>query len=1098
MSSFFICQECGTKNKTDATVCTSCNLPLGISCPNCAKLNAALLHYCEFCGASLLKNSADEGLPVEAERLHLNIMFCDLVGSTALSETLDPEVFRDIVVEYQDVCAKVIEEQGGYIAQYLGDGILVYFGYPKTYEDNSQRAVQSALNIVEQVKILSDKFVKEEKPAIDIRIGIHTGLVVMGEIGGGTKRERLALGETPNIASRIQTLAEPNEILISADTYKIVQKSIYCREKGTHTLKGISVPVTVYQPISIELTKSFTKEQKHYDYPPVGREAPIKQLGTYWNKVLQGRGHTVIIRGEIGTGKSHVINYFTASISDKEAKKIFFKCTSYSQNNSLFPFVNILNMLIDIDKDESDEAKLSKVEKFLESLKFNLPEMVPVVCSLLSIPLSSGYQSLSSSTRLIMEKTYRFFKNLFITLSESFPLILIIEDLQFADKLSLELFNRLVHPSNHRIFYLLSCRKEFNIPLNESAGYHLIDLLPLDKENSEKLAVQIAGNKKLPEEITRLILEKTQGIQLFIEELMYVILDSDILEAHEDHYTLKGPLPDTLIPATLQDLLFAKLDQLGKAKEVAQLAAVFGRDFTADMLQVISGLEFETLSEHLNTLVNESVLVVKGKLPHIHFSFKQALMQEKAYQLLLISKRQQDHLMIAEALVRNYSAYAKANPDFIAHHYTLGEKIIPAIEYWHKAGVLSLSRSAYDESIVFFQKGLELIPRIENEKQKNSLELLLLSGLAPALLTTKGYTDESVGPAFERAYELVSRVRNLPHLSSILSGLWAHYTALGKHQTAFAVAKRLSGIAQRTKDDFVKFEAAKATGANLFWRGEFLQAHRYLSKALKNFNPETPYAHDYLYAEHPVVSTLTYYALNSWVMGNAQEALKSLESALSYAKKLNHPFTLIYATGFATILHQLRGDVAQTKIYGKETLQLGERYGFTFWMEMGNIFYRWASAVKDSQRGLKGMEEAVRRLRDSGTSLWVSNALGMLAELYGKTKQLKKAHALVDEALHLATRNNEKFFSAELLRIKGTLLLKSRKKAMAEKFFKRALKTAEKQQAKYFELRAALSLASLKSGDGQLVSSLLSEFPDNEKSRDILNAEALYKKISTS
>ncbi len=384
----------------------------------------------------------------------------------------------------------------------------------------------------------------------------------------------------------------------------------------------------------------------------------------------------------------------------------------------------------------------------------------------------------------------------------------------------------------------------------------------------------------------QLIAEKTQGIQLFIEELMYVILDSDILESHEDHYTLKGPLPESLIPATLQDLLFAKLDQLGKAKEIAQIAAVFGRDFTADMLQVISSLDFQILSEYLNTLVNEEVLVIKGKLPHILFSFKQALMQEKAYQLLLISKRQQYHLMIAEALVANFSGYVKANPDFIAHHYTLGEKLISAVEYWHKAGMLSLSRYAYDQAIVYFQKGLELIPRIENENKKNSLELLLLSGLAPALLTTKGYTDESVGPAFERAYELVSRMRNLTHLSSVLTGLWAHYTALGKHKTAFEVAQKLNGIAKRTKDPFIKFEAGKAMGANLFWRGEFVQANRYLSNALKNFNPETPYEHTYLYAEHAVVSTLSYHALNSWVLGDTQKALESSEAALFYAKKI--------------------------------------------------------------------------------------------------------------------------------------------------------------------------------------------------------------------
>jgi len=620
----------------------------------------------------------------------------------------------------------------------------------------------------------------------------------------------------------------------------------------------------------------------------------------------------------------------------------------------------------------------------------------------------------------------------------------------------------------------------------------------LDKIDSEKLALQIAG-KKLPDEIIQVIIEKTQGIPLFIEEVMQGIMDSGVLEPEEDHYTLKGPLPESLIPATLQDLLFAKLDQLGKAKETAQLAAVFGRDFTADMLQVISGLDFETLTEHLNILVNESVLVVKGKLPNIQFSFKQALMQEKAYQLLLISKRQQYHLMIAEALDRNYPAYSKANPDLVAQHYTLGEKFIPAIDYWYKAGVSSLSRSAFEEAIAFFNRGRALIPQIQSVRQKNALELLLLSGLAPALLTTKGYTDESVGPAFERAYQLVNHVKNLPHLSSILSGLWAHYTALGKHQTALTVAKRLNAIAGRTRNTFDDFEAGKAMGANFFWRGEFTQAQKYLDKALKNFTPDLEYKQVYLYAEHAVVSTLAYHAINSWVLGDAEKAMQSSSASITYAKKLNHPFTLIYAHGFATVLHWLRDDMAETRRYAKETMQLGERYGFSSWIQIGSLFYQWTLAVKNPQKGLEGMEKIIENIRSSGSALWMPTLLGMQAGLYGKVRQQKRAHALIDKALRLAINHNERFFMAELLRIQGTLFQLSRKKKDAEKAFTKALKISVKQEAKYFELRTAGSLLSLKGRNEdreklrQLISALIGGIKDNKKSKELSNARMLIK-----
>ncbi|MCY7411367.1 MAG: AAA family ATPase [Chitinophagales bacterium] len=733
MNSVIICQKCGTKNSSETTLCVSCNQPLGIVCRECNAINSPLLNYCEKCGATFNKITPPADIEFVPQRLHLNIMFCDLVGSTDLSEALDPEIFLDIVVAYQEVCAKAIEEQGGYIAQYLGDGILVYFGYPKTFEDNSQRAVQAALNIVENLKSFNENLIKEGKPVIELRIGIHTGLVVMGEVGSGDKHERLALGDTPNIASRIQSLAEPNQILISAETYKIVQKIIYCIEKGTHPLKGITDPVTVYQPISVEIPKSSTTEQTNNQFPLIGQQEVIMQLNELWEKVLTGELQSVFIRGDIGVGKTHVINYFTSTIADAEAKKIFFKCTSYSQSSLLFPFVSILNMLVDIENDETDETKLSRIEKFLAQLHFNLDENVPVICALLSVPLTSKYKALSFSNKILREKTLVFFKNFFIELSKAAPALIVIEDVQYADKLSLELINQVCSTSANKIFFLLSCRKEFEIPADKN--YKIIDVLPLEKKDSEKLALQIAG-KKLPDELLQMIIERTQGVPLFIEELLNVILDSDVLEMKGDEYLLKGALPEMVIPATLQDLLFSKLDKLGKENEIAQLVSVYGREITPEMLQEISGLDSQTVSEELKTLVDESVFIVKGRHPHLLFGFKQALMQEKAYQLLLISKRQEEHLRIAEVLENKYEGFVKSNPGFVANHFTLGEKIDSAIAYLNKAGQLSLSRFYYEEAIDFFNRAIELLPRIENESERKKLETLLNTKLQAVLLAT--------------------------------------------------------------------------------------------------------------------------------------------------------------------------------------------------------------------------------------------------------------------------------------------------------------------------------------------------------------------------
>ncbi|HLE26417.1 MAG TPA: BREX system ATP-binding domain-containing protein, partial [Thermodesulfobacteriota bacterium] len=705
------CPSCGFENPLEIKFCGECGASLKNICPNCGFKNPPGFKFCGECATPLIDQAQvskstdidrqpykqeDKGaqiIPIvserkapEAERRQLTVMFCDMVGSSTLSELLDPEELRDVMRNYQDVCSDVIRRHDGHIAKYLGDGLLVYFGYPLAHEDDAQRAVRAGLEIVGAVRELP-LHTRLQQP-LQIRIGIHTGLVVVGEMGAGDVREKMAVvGETPNIAARLQELAETNSVVVSSTTHRLIQGFFDGRELGPHTLKGFSQPMEVYQVLyesgvqsrfEVAVTKGLT--------PLVGREQEVELLLERWERVKEGEGQVVFLIGEAGIGKSRLVQVLKEHVAAESHTRIESLCSPYYQNSSLYPVIDHLQRLLEFRREDSPQEKLNKLERVLERYGFSLQEMVPLFASLLSLPIPESYPSLTLTPQRQKQKTLEALLTWLLKEAEKHPVLRIVEDLHWMDPSTLEYLSLLVEQvPKTRIFALFTFRPDFNPPWGARSHVTQITLNHLTWKQVEVMVEREAGGRALPAEVVQQVVAKTDGVPLFVEELTKMVLESELLRERGGHYELMGPLPPLAIPSTLQDSLMARLDRLATVKEVAQLGATLGREFTYELLHAVLPLDEETLRRELAKLVEAELLYQRGLPPQARYFFKHALIQEAAYQSLLKSKRRQYHQKIAQVLEERFAEIRETQPELLAYHYTEAGLSGQAIVYWHRA-----------------------------------------------------------------------------------------------------------------------------------------------------------------------------------------------------------------------------------------------------------------------------------------------------------------------------------------------------------------------------------------------------------------------------
>jgi class 3 adenylate cyclase/predicted ATPase len=1045
----------------------------------------------------------------DAERRQLTVLFGDLVDSTALSSQLDPEELREVVRAYQDTCAKVIARFDGHIAQYLGDGLLVYFGYPLAHEDDAQRAVRAGLGIVEALGPLNSRLTQERGVQLAVRVGIHTGLVVVGEVGGSTRQEQLALGETPNLAARLQGIAAPNTLVISTTTFQLLGGFFACQPLGTPLLKGLAQPLMVYRVLYESMARSRLEAVGSAGLTPlVGREQEIGLLQERWGQVKDGLGQVVLLSGEAGIGKSRLVQVLKDHVAtESQAWLTPCQCSPYYQNTAFYPLIDLLErVVLRFDWEESPQQKLRKLEGLLVQHGLPLVEIVPPLAVLLSLQLPADYAPLTVSSEQQKQQTLHVLLTILLRMAAQQPVLFVMEDLHWADPSTLEFLSLLVDQGpTARILALFTFRSDFSPPWTGRSHLTQVALHRLTHPQAVEVIRQVAHGKALPAELVEQIAAKTDGVPLFVEELTKMVLESGLLQEWEDRYVLTRPLPPLAIPATLHDSLMARLDRLTAVKALAQLGATLGREFSYELLRAVSPWDEDTIQRGLHQLVAAEFLYQRGLPPLATYVFKHALIQEAAYQSLLRSTRQQYHQRIARVLAAQFPEIAETQPELVAHHYTEAGQVAQAIPSWQQAGERALARSAYREAANHLATALTLLPALPETRERSQQELTVLMALGMALRATRGQSAPEVEQLYTRARALCEQVGEPSQLFRVLWGLWHAYGQRVVYQMRQELGEQLLRVAQSLNDQDLLLEAHHALWTTVLSGDEPAAAWPHLEEGRQLYDPQRHRTHAALYSGHdPGVCCHMQAGLALWFLGYPDQAVPRIHAALALAQNLAHPLSLSMALRWAALLHHLRRETSLTQAHAEASIRLATDHGFPLQVALVQPLRGWALAM--SGHGAEGRAEILQGLagyRATGVAHDRTEHLALLATTAVQEGQSAEGLEALTRALTTVATSGVPWWHAELYRLRGELLLQQTvaQPEEAEASFHQALAIARRQEAKSLELWAARSLSRLWQQQGkqaeayELLAPIYGWFTEGFDTADLQVAKALLAEL---
>jgi class 3 adenylate cyclase/predicted ATPase len=1063
-------------------------------------------------------NEADQAAPIEfppaeprppdAERRQLTVLFCDLVDSTVLASRLDPEEWREVVRAYQDTCAKVIARYEGHIAQYLGDGLLIYFGYPQAHEDDAQRAVHAGLEMVEGMITCNARLAQERGFRLVIRVGIHTGLVVVGEMGGGSRHEHLALGDTPNVAARLQGLTAPDTVLLSGATHRLVQGYFTEATLGPQTLKGVAAPVPVYRVLGASAAQSRLDAAAATGWTPlVGRESEVVLLLERWAESQAGLGQVVLLSGEGGIGKSRLVEVLRERVVGEGMPCLVLRCSPYHTHSALYPVIEHLLQVLSWGRDDTPAAKLDMLERTLQVHGLAPDETVPLVAALLSVPIPAGrYPAVVLTPQQLRQQTMDTLVAWLLADAERQAVLSIWEDLHWADPSTLELLGLIIDRApTARMLTLGTARLEFRPPWARQSHLTQLTLGRLPRPQVETMVQQLTDNKPLPAEVFAQVLSRTDGVPLFVEELVKMLLESGLMREEADRYALIGPLPPLAIPSTLHDSLMARLDRLATAKAVAQLGAVLGREFAYELIRAVAPMDDAAVQQGLAQLVDAELLYQRGSPQQTQYLFKHALIQETAYQSLLKSTRQHYHQRSAQVLATQFPEIIETQPELVARHYTEAGLTEQAIPHWQRAGQQALQRSANPEAIQHLTRSLALLATLPETPARVQQELDLQMALAPALMASKGYAAPEVEHTYARAQELCRQVGETTQLFPALRGLCRFYYTRGALPTARELGEQLYRLAQREAAPTPLLEAHEALGNTLFYLGEYDAAWAHLEQESALADPWHRRSPALRHDMAPGVRWLAHAGWTLVCLGYPAQAMRRCQEALALAQELAHPHSLAVAQHFAAFLHHRRREAPAVQAQADALLILAAEQGFPLWVGFGTLWRGWALAVQGwGEAGLTQMHQGMTAVLATGQTLSRSLSLVLLAEAVGHIGQVEEALRLLAEALAAFEASSRGDMLAEAYRLQGELLLRQATPdvAQAGACFQQALAVARRQQAKSWELRSAMSLARLWQRQGrraeayELLAPTYGWFTEGFDTADLQEAKALLEELS--
>ena len=1113
------CPRCRHENPSESKFCAKCGARLAAACIRCGAPLPLAAEVCVDCGHAVEGPSiqpAPLGVTTSrplatvqesagSQRRHLTVMFCDLVGSTELSEQLDPEDLREVVHAFQTACTEVIARFQGYIAQYLGDGLLVYFGYPLAQEDAAHRAARSALGIVHAIDGLKVRSASAPRSRLAVRIGLHTGLVVVGEIGS---RQALALGETPNLAARLQAIADPNTVVISGATHRLLQGLFEYADLGWHTLKGVSTPLHAYRLVGEGAAQTHLGISAIAELTPlVGREQELALLLARWAQAVDARGQIVLLGGEPGIGKSRLIRELKDHITTEPYTRWECRCSPYYQDSALYPMIDLFQRALGFSRDELPHDKLSKIETVLGQYGLADGDAVALWAVLLSVPLSEHYPPLTLTPQRQRQKIFEAIVSLLLAVAARQPVLFIVEDLHWIDPSMMELLDLVLDQvPTSAVLVVLAFRPEFRPPWSDRPHLTSLTLNRFARQQTEAMVGKVTGSKPLPTEVLHEVVAKTDGVPLFVEELTKMVLESALLEEQTDRYALRAPLPPLAIPATLQDSLMARLDRLAGVKDVAQLGAALGRSFTYELLHAVSALDDPPLEQALSRLVEAELLYQRGMPPKATYIFKHVLIQDAAYQSTLKSRRQQYHQRIAQTLEQRFPDTRETQPELFAHHYTEAGLRAPAIVYWQRAGQRAIERSAYVEAKAYLTRGLDVLKELPDTPERTQQELALQVSLGVPMMVTKGYASPEVQRTYGRARELCLQVGDTPQLATVLWALWAYYLIAGKLQTALEVAEQYRALAQKTQHPELLLETCQLVGLTLHHLGDLVAARPHLEQGVALYDPEQHHA---LIFRHGGVDTgvamQTHLALTLWLLGYPSQARSSMDDAQLLTQKLNHPFSQAYAWLCNAWLRELCGEQQNVREPAEKAVAICAEHGFPFWGAVASMLAGWGLVEQGAmEEGIAQMRQGRVAIEATGAQVFLTHPLCLLAKAHANAGRAEEGLTVAEEALAMVTRTGEGAWDAELYRLKGelTLAVSGTRHAEAEACFRQALDVASRRRAKSLELRAATSLSRLweKQGRTDVARRLLGEvcawFTEGFATTDLKEATALLAEVS--
>ena len=1039
----------------------------------------------------------------EGERRQLTILFCDLVDSTALSVRLDLEDMREVLRAYQNACASIIVRFGGFPARYLGDGVLAYFGYPEAHEDDAERGVRAGLELVEAVPRLTT-------PApmpLAARVGIATGKVVVGDlVGDELMEEEAVVGETPNLAARLQVVAQPGAVVIASTTRQLIGGLFELIDLGAQQLKGFAEPIYAWQ-VSGECRVEGRFEAQHGAEltPLIGRDEEYCLLQSRWHEALKVKGQVVLLSGEAGIGKSRIVESLRVQLADEGHLSFRYFCSPFHVNTALHPVLEQLEKAAGIGRDDSVKVQLDLLQGVISRGTVQVGEATYLLAQALGIPTGQRYPAPKMTPQRQKQRTIEILVEQLEGLAARNPILVIFEDAHWIDPSTQDFLALLVERIVRLpVLLLLTFRQEYQPAW---IGHSHVTQLMLNRLNPTRAATmvkRISSGKQMPAEVLDQILAKTDGVPLFVEELTKAILDSDLLMEADTHFELAGPLLPFAIPATLQDSLMARIDRLGSAKQVAQIGAVIGREFSKKLLTEVALISEDQLQDALNQLVASKLIVCVDDTPNAAYSFKHALVQETAYQSLLKSRLKELHARVALVMEGAIPDMPQTAPELIAQHFTQADLAEKAILYWIVAGQRAAEHSANAEAVAHLRTGLDVLERLPDGDDRVRLEIKLLTLLGQALIASKGHGFKEVGMVYRRARARCRVLRDDTHLAAILGGLRVHYLIRGDLRLSLEVGTELLNFAEHAADVDYLLEAHRALGVIRFALGDFVTARAHLEEGIALYEPEKHASHVYQYDNDPGVVCFANLARALWHLGYPDQAVKRAERALALARASSHLGSIVEAMTWWVELALLRREIMLVLERGEAALALSANQGFPSWASMTMVMHGWAlSEGGQSERGLAQIRDGMRMLAPSDDRIFTPYALALLAQALSKNGQLHEGLTALDEAIDSSRDFPSAYWSAELFRLKGELLFQqgASKVAGVEVCFRKSLTIAQDQNAKSLELRAAIGLARLWCDQGKhaeahdLLAPIYDWFTEGLDTIDLKNAKLLLDEL---